>query len=118
MIDFKIEDSGSEKTLTINGDLTIENATALQGIFIRSIETSEHLTINLENASAVDLSFLQLLCSVHKTFTDLNKSLILSGTCQEIFRDAVKDVGLLRHTGCGFECDKTCLWTDQDKESN
>ncbi len=116
MIDFKVEDLGSEKTLTINGELTIENATALQGIFIRSLDTSEHLIVNLEKASAIDLSFLQLLCSVHKTSSDLKKQLTLSVMCQEIFRNAVKEAGLLRHTGCGFECDKSCLWTDQGKE--
>jgi len=118
MIDFKIEDSGSETTLLINGELTVENAVALQGIFIRLLESSLNLTIQLQNVSDVDISFLQLLCSVHKTSTDLNKNLTLSGNCQGIFRNAVKDAGFLRNAGCGFECDKSCLWTDQEKEWN
>jgi len=109
MIDFKAEESGNNTTLTISGELTVQNASALQGIFIRSLESSSNLSIDLKDVTALDLSFLQLICSLHRTSSDLKRKLTLSGTCPEVFRDAVKSAGLSRRTCCGYDPGKNCL---------
>lgn len=114
MIDFKAEESGNNTTLTVSGELTVQNASALQGMFIRSLESSSNLTIDLKEVTDLDLSFLQLLCSVHRTSTSLKKNLTLSGPCPEIFRDAVKSAGFLRRTGCKFDGKKNCLWAEMN----
>lgn len=115
MIDFKAEESDNNTTLTISGELTVQNAAALQGMFIRSLESSSNLTVNLKDVTALDLSFLQLLCSLHRTSTDLKKNLTLSGPCPEVFRDVVKSAGFLRRTGCAFDCNKNCIWAEMNK---
>lgn len=115
MIDFKAEESDNNTTLTIGGEMTVQNASALQGIFIRSLESSSNLTINLKDVIDLDLSFLQMLCSLHRTSTDLKKNLTLAGPCPEVFRDIVKSAGFLRRTGCGFDRNKNCLWAEMDK---
>lgn len=117
MIDFKAEEADNNTTLTISGELTVQNASALQGIFIRSLESSSNLTINLKDVTDLDLSFLQLLCSVHRTSTDLQKNLTLSGPCPEIFRDVVRSAGFLRRTGCAYDCNKNCLWAEMNKDT-
>jgi anti-anti-sigma regulatory factor len=117
MIDFKAEETDNITTLTIGGELTVQNASALQGIFIRSLESSSSLTITLKDVTDLDLSFLQLLCSVHRTSTDLKKNLTLSGPCPEVFREAVKSAGFLRRTGCAYDCNKNCLWAEMKKHA-
>jgi anti-anti-sigma regulatory factor len=116
MIDFKAEESGNNTILTISGELTIQNASALQGIFIRSLESSSNLTVNLEGVTDLDLSFLQMLCSLHRTSTDLKKNLALTGRYPEIFRDAVKSAGYSRRSGCGSNNNKNCLWAEMNKD--
>ena len=115
MIDIKAEESDKNTTLTIGGELTVQNASALQGIFIRSLESSSNLTINLEGVTDIDLSFLQLLCSAHRTSTDLKKNLTLSGACSEVFRDVVRSAGFLRRTGCANDRNKKCIWAEMNK---
>jgi len=117
MIDFKAEESGNNTTLTISGELTVQNASALQGIFIRSLESSSNLTINLIDITDMDLSFLQLLCSVHRTSADLKKNLTLSRPCPDIFKAVVKSAGYLRRTGCALDCDKNCIWAEINKDA-
>lgn len=116
MIDFKVEESGDKRTLTVNGELTIHNAAAIQGVLIRLLESREDLHISLKEVSEVDLSFLQLLCSAHKTSKDLNTHITMSGDCPEIFRDAVRTSGLLQDSGCRFNCDKNCTGTELHEE--
>ncbi len=117
MIDFKAEESDNNTTLTIRGELTVQNAAALQGMLIRSLESSLNLTINLKDVTEMDLSFLQLLCSVHRTSTDLKKNLTLSRHCPEVFRDVVKSAGFLRRTGCVLDCNKNCIWAEMNKDA-
>ncbi len=113
MIDFKVEEADNITTLTINGELSIENAAALQGIFIESLERASHLKINLENIANVDLSFLQLLSSVQKTSEHLNTKVTLTGRCPEIFREAVVNSGFLREGGCTFNSNNECKCADR-----
>jgi len=116
MIDFKAEESDNNTLLTLSGELTVQNAAALQGIFSRSVESSLNLTIQLKDVTDLDLSFLQLLCSVHRSSTELKKDLTLSGPCPEVFRDVLRNAGFLRLTGCRFECNKNCLWAEMSKD--
>ena len=117
MIDFKIEESGNNKTLIVNGELPISNAAAMQGGLIRSLESPEDLIIDLEEVSDVDLSFLQLLCSVHKTSRELNKHITMSGKCPQVFRDAVRKAGYLQQSGCRFNCDNICHEIEINRDS-
>jgi anti-anti-sigma regulatory factor len=117
MIDFKAEESDDNTTLTLSGELTVQNAAAVQAIFIRSLESSLDLTVNLKDVTELDLSFLQLLCSLHRTSTDLKKNLTLSGNGPEVFRDVVKSAGFLRRTDCGLDCNKNCLWAETNEHA-
>ncbi|MEW6602683.1 MAG: STAS domain-containing protein, partial [Nitrospirota bacterium] len=97
-------------------ELTVQNASALQGIFIRTLESSSNLSINLKDIAEIDLSFLQLLCSVSKTSADLNKGLTLSGPCPEVFREAVRSAGFIKRTGCVLDCKENCLGAEMGKD--
>ena len=109
MIDFKVKQSDDKRILFINGELTIQNASELKRILIESIDNSEHVVLNLDNVTEVDLSCLQLLYSAHKTAAKSNRRFTLNNNCPEVFKKAVKDTGYLRHFGCEYDCDIRCL---------
>lgn len=109
MIDFKVEQSDDKRILLINGELTIQNASELKRILMESINNSEHVVLNLENVTEMDLSSLQLLYSAHRTAAKSNRRFTLSNNCPEVFKKAVKDTGYLRHFGCESDCDMRCL---------
>ncbi len=114
MFDFKSERTEDKTILTINGELTIQNAAALQGALIESLEGTEHLVLNFENVTEVDISCLQLLCSAHSTIIKLNRSFTINSSCPEAFKKAAVDSGYLQHETCATDCDKNCLRTETD----
>ncbi len=111
MLDFKVEQEGEGKRVTISGELNIENAAALKGILISSLEETESVVVNLENVTDVDLSCLQLFCSAYKTADASDKCFTII-SCPPVFNDSVKDARFMQDAGCGMECNKSCQWTE------
>ncbi len=112
MFDCKVEESDDKKTLTINGELKIQDAAELQKVLIESLENTEHLDLNLENVTGIDMSCLQLLCSAHRTMSSLDKRFTLSSSYSEIVREAVNDSGYQQFKGCESDKDESCLWVE------
>ncbi len=110
MMDLKIEQEGSMKTLIVSGDMTVQNVKELKGVLIESLDDTDHIVMDLNGVVEVDLSCLQLLCSAHKTLAEMNKKITLGNNCTEQIRETVKSAGFLKHMGCGSECDENCLW--------
>ena len=110
MFDCKVEESADKKILTINGELTIQNIAELRKVLIESLKDTEHLALNLENITEVDMSCLQLLCSAHKTTIKSDKHFTLHGSSSAILWEAVKDSGYQQIKGCELVTDNSCLW--------
>lgn len=109
-MDLRVEDSGDAKVLILNGELTIEHADELKDALAKSLNSAGHVVLNIEGASNVDLSCLQLLCSTHRTAVRSNKVLSLSGGYSGPFKQAVTDLGYFRSIGCSLDTGNTCIW--------
>ena len=112
MFDYKVDKSDDKKILSINGDLTIQNAAELQKILIECLEDTAHLTLNIENVTEIDMSCLQLLCSAHKTTLNTDKGLSIDGSPSAIFQEAVNVSGYQQFSGCELDKSNSCLWID------
>lgn len=94
----------------LRGNLTVEHAQELKHVLLDALQDSERIVIELEGITDVDLSFLQLLCSAHRTSMKLGRELTLFGDRSEIFKMAVSDAGFPRILGCHEDPDRGCLW--------
>ena len=112
MFDYKVEESDDKKILSISGELTIQNAAELQKILIESLENTEHLTLNIEDVTEIDMSCLQLLCSAHKTTIKTDKGFSIDGNPSEIFLEAVNVSGYQQFTGCEPDKSNSCIWIE------
>ncbi len=112
MFDYKVEESDEKKILSINGELTIQNAADLKKILIESLEDTSHLTLNIENVTEIDMSCLQLLCSAHKTTINTDKGLSIHGSPSAIFQEALNVSGYQQFSGCELDKSDSCLWVD------
>ncbi len=116
MFDFSIKEDGEIKVLTINGELTIQNANALKGVLLSTLQDTETLILNIENITGADLSCLQMLYSAYKAGEQSDKRFRLSGNCPEVFKETARDAGYFSDDGCGLHCDKGCIWTGSSNE--
>ena len=112
MFDYKVEESADKKTLSISGELTIQNAAELQNILIESLEDTGHLTLNIENVTEIDMSCLQLLCSAHKTTIETDKRFSIDGSLSAIFQEAVNVSGYQQIRGCELDKNNSCIWVE------
>ncbi len=110
MADFKIEQLDKKKILSINGSVTIENANALKKVLIDLMDQTDSLLINISDISEVDVTFLQLLCSAHKTMISRNRTLTISERCPESFHKTISNSGYSQHKGCPLDKTDSCLW--------
>ena len=70
---FQLEDSAKGKILRAEGSLTIEHACSLKEILMEALERTDHLDIDIQKITSVDLACLQVLCAAHKTFAEAHK---------------------------------------------
>jgi anti-anti-sigma factor len=107
---FMKEESGQAGTLHLAGELDIRNASELKEVLREAQDAVERLALNLEGVTGVDVSALQLLCSVHRRAMKSDKHLTVIGNAAAPFRRALRDAGYEREQGCPSDRDQTCLW--------
>lgn len=100
--------------LTLSGDLTINRISDIREEILNGLNSGEKISIQIENAIAVDASMLQLLCSAHRSAVGMNKRLELTWSNSPQFAQQLKDAGFVRHTGCIFDCNQSCIWVNSD----
>ncbi len=108
MLNFRTTQPGVSGILTASGTLTIPYANELKTALVNSLAGVNHLELDFEKVTEVDLACLQLLCSAHLACEKMHKKLTMSG-CSEPFRQAVNDAGYTRIKRCTVECKENCL---------
>lgn len=111
MSDFRVTESGQGKELILGGALTIENASAIRKMLMKMLLKEDEVVVCVDPDVSVDLSFLQLLCSAHRTASNLGKSFLLRSPDSGNFTAAVENAGYVRIKGCSHDKYGTCLWS-------
>jgi len=101
--------------LVLEGDLTLGGIRQLHEELMSSLKKVKHLDVTIDGARETDLSFLQLLCSAHRTAVKMGKSLSLAEDLPESFLQTMKNNGYSRQGGCSLDVDKSCLWTGKKR---
>lgn len=107
---FPMEPSSHMKVLMLDGALTIERANELKEMLLDALRENEHVALNLEKVTAVDLACLQVLCAAHRTSVGSNRHLTLQGKRPEVLERIMVDAGYARSAGCRGDSDRNCLW--------
>jgi ABC-type transporter Mla MlaB component len=108
----KLNKSVKNNTVRFAGNLTIENAAELNTLLMESLNRMDYLHLAFANVTEVDISFLQLLCSLHRTAIKEKKNLVLDDQRPEPLRQAVLAAGFVRQEGCVLSVQQTCIWKE------
>ncbi|MFZ2958641.1 MAG: STAS domain-containing protein [Candidatus Ozemobacteraceae bacterium] len=96
--------------LQLEGEATLAQAIDLKNLFREGLKVADCLHIELSRLSTVDLSFLQLLCSLHLTARKAGKTVLLVGNMPQIMRDIAMQAGFPREKGCVEDSASACFW--------
>jgi anti-anti-sigma regulatory factor len=101
----------NQTLLSMEGDLTIARAVEFRDLLLDSLQKSDSIEIDLATAESVDLSFLQLLCSAHRTAVRDGKELAITGKPGSAFLRARQQAGFSGNKNCRDCPDIDCLWS-------
>lgn len=109
-MEHSLERSGEVSVLVLKGALTIEYASDLCLALLEAVEGATAVSLDCEEVSAVDLSSVQLMCSLHRLATDMGKTVSFVGTIPETLRTVVTRAGFERQTVCDEKYGDGCFW--------
>ena len=109
-MDVEITRSAEMNVLKLKGSWTIERASELKRVLLEMLNSCEHMSIDLEELTELDLSTMQLFCSVHRTSLSEGKHLAVYEKKSEAFKRLVREAGLARTLGCHKDPNEKCLW--------
>ena len=98
------------KVVTFTGDLSVHRAREVKETLLAALKTGKQLVLEFTDYKRADLSFIQLLCSAHRTCALSGMPLKLGASTPDMFLKTVDEAGFLREKCCVFSKDKTCLW--------
>jgi ABC-type transporter Mla MlaB component len=101
--------------LAMSGALTVVNAVEILKRVRDALAQTDDLLVTVDEDSEVDVSFLQILCSAHRTAAAQNKCFKLNIKKTRAFEGAARAAGYIRRKGCSRDRDGSCLWAGGEK---
>lgn len=98
MINLNLTKAKGKSILKLKGKLTVENAVEIKDVLLKATQANVHLELKLEDIADVDLTFLQLLSSVHKHLSERKGEITLSGAVPEALKQTVQEYGYCRES--------------------
>jgi len=109
----EFQQTGDAGALILSGEMTVRQVSELRTVLAQSLASVNRLALRLEDVGDMDLSFLQLLCSAHKTSALLMKELTLVAPAPSFTR-AVREAGYVSHSRCTQGIAEGCFWSAQE----
>ena len=100
----------SRTEIHLGGDLSVGRAGELRQIITESLSRGEQIVLACSESADMDLSFLQLVCSAHRTALQSNSLLKLSNTLEKKLLTKAGEAGYFRETACRSDKNHECFW--------
>jgi anti-anti-sigma regulatory factor len=94
----------------LEGELTLANAEEIKTKFVRALADADAVMLRFGEVQDLDLSCLQLFCSLHRSAMHAKKSVCIDGKIPAALLEAAAAGGFSRLTGCKHDDEKHCLW--------
>jgi len=102
----------AEGEIVLKGALTIQRVSEIKEELTAALEQVDKLMIDLSEATELDLTCLQLLCSGHRAAIRINKSLSMVGSAANI-SSLIGKAGFARPVRCPSTCAQSCIWGEK-----
>ncbi len=104
------EGQGTGEVLAITGAMTVQRGGEIKALLMDALARSARVAIDLSGVTEVDLSGLQLLCSLQRTAPRSGTRVAFAGPVPDVFRCVAAEAGACVRSGCGAEDPANCPW--------
>lgn len=101
-------------TLSVEGDMTINNVALLKDRMIEAFGRAEKVTVDVSSATAIDVAGLQLLCACHRFSSGRGQKMCLRSGNNDQFERFLDEVGFNHDFICNHGSENECLWPQDD----
>jgi len=102
--------SKDARTIDFEGNLTVQNIEEVKRTLENSLAKAGDVTLRFGAVTDIDLTGLQLICSVHRTAARGKRRIQIETPVPKAVSDAAESAGFLRLNGCKQDPEKTCFW--------
>lgn len=102
--------------LTLEGAVTVNRAADLRDALLKSLAQGDNIEVDCEQVTEVDLTFLQLMCSAHRSARAAKKVLTIVDREKSAIGDTVVRAGFNYQKSCGDDSMGDCLWVGGMKQ--
>ncbi|MBI5593941.1 MAG: STAS domain-containing protein [Deltaproteobacteria bacterium] len=114
---FEIVASPDQTQLRVSGDISIQNAQECLEALRDFQGSGNRLVLDLGGVTGADVSFLQMICSLHRTCLRAGQNLTLkTKNMPEEFKAILEMAGYRRPKACTLGGDNPCLWSWRDEK--
>jgi len=108
MPEIKFEKKKKKSFLSFSGDFTISYANELKKQLEKAVKGVDETILNVEGIETVDITCLQLFCSLHKSVKN-NVKVVIKGLKESNLNKSLEQAGFSNIIGCGNIIDN-CFW--------
>ncbi|KJU83088.1 anti-anti-sigma regulatory factor (antagonist of anti-sigma factor) [Candidatus Magnetobacterium bavaricum] len=91
-MEFTIKTPNKEGVLTLDEELTIQNAVEIRKMLLKAVSSVSHTVLDMKDVVSVDVSFLQILVAALHSVEASKKTIGVVNSAQ-VFRDVVQQSG-------------------------
>ncbi len=111
-MDLNIDSASRTARLILAGDLSVAKAAELLQALRQALDEADTVAVRLdeERVERIDLAFLQLMCSAHRTAVATKKRLFFEEGRAAKLTATAQAAGFLRRQSCILNPGNDCLW--------
>lgn len=102
--------SSTTKDVVLSGSLSLGAAGEIRSRLLQALDEADTIKILLQDVEDIDLSLIQIICAIHRSAMQKNKSLIMQDSLPDEFIQIIEDAGLNGHIGCSSDGRDCCVW--------
>jgi anti-anti-sigma regulatory factor len=87
---------GNMGMITFYGDLIVDRIQECKEALLLALHNADRLVVNFKKVTKIDMAILEIICMVHRMSVSLNKNLLVIGTGNHVFKQA------MQKSGCSF----------------
>ncbi len=104
--------------MIFTGALDLPNAGKVHQALSEAIRNYTQVAVHIRQVTGMDLSFLQLICSAHRTAISQKKNFSLALEGNDRIKEVLMLSGFDRHCGCGSDEVEPCIWQEAASYGN